>query len=270
MTAAARLAGKRVVVTQAVHQAPELAALLSAQGALPVLYPCIAIEPPQDTALLDRALEAVAAGGYAWVVLTSANTVRVLGERAAALHLPQSMWAGVRLAAIGAATDAAAAAVFGRTADLMPAENVAEGLASALLAVAERGQRLLLPQADIARPVLAQTLAAAGLDVTPLAAYRTTIGRGGVDLPALLPAVDAITFTSSSTVRNLLRRLADEGGDYTQLAGVCLAAIGPVTAETLREGGLTPTVVAQTQSVEGLVEALIEYWKPALGNHNEP
>ncbi len=261
----APLAGKRVVVTQAVNQAPELAGLLQAEGAVPLLYPCIAIEPPEDVRPLDAALRDVAAGRYDWVVLTSANTVRVLAGRAQGLGLPPSLWAGVRLAAIGAATDEAAAALLGRPADLVPDEAVAEGLASALLGVVGTGSRLLLPQAGIARPVLQQALAAAGLDVTPLAAYRTTVGSGGVDLPALLapsqPGVDAITFTSSSTVRNLLERLAAEGGDCARLSSLCLAAIGPVTAETLRAAGLPASVVAQEQSLEGLVAALVGYYQ---------
>jgi uroporphyrinogen-III synthase len=183
----------------------------------------------------------------------------------AVLSLPPTLWAGVRLAAIGAATGAAAAALLGRTADLVPEEQIAEGLASALLAVAPAGQRVLLPQADIARPVLAQSLASAGLAVTPLAAYRTVMGSGGIDLPALLAqqpaAVDALTFTSSSTVHNLLRRLADEGGDCAALGGICLAAIGPITAATLRAAGLAPAVVAQEQSLAGLTAALIDYWE---------
>jgi uroporphyrinogen-III synthase len=250
-------------VTQTAHQAPELAALLQAQGAVPLLYPCIAIEPPPDMRELDAALRAAAAGQYDWIVLTSANTVRVLAERAQALGLLPAMWAGVRLAAIGATTNEAANVLMGRSADLVPDESVAEGLANALFGVVQRGQCILLPQADIARPVLAQSLAAAGLDVTPLAAYHTAIGRGGVNLPAQLATVDTITFTSSSTVRNLLRRLADEGGDRALLNRTCLATIGPVTAETLRVEALTPTVVAQEQSLEGLVAALVEYWKRA-------
>ncbi len=243
------LAGRQIVVTQAVHQAPELAALLEECGATVLLYPCIAIKPPPDTTELDSALAAVAAGHYDWLVLTSANTVRVLHQQARSLALPLAMWKEIRIAAVGAGTNAAAAAAFGRDADLLAEESVAEGLARSLLAAVKPDQRLLLPQADIARSVLFQSLADAGLHVVPLTAYHTMLGNGGVDLPALLaqtpvqtlvqkPAhntvqVDAITFTSSSTVRNLLRRLADEGVDKTALSGLCLAAIGPVTAETI-------------------------------------
>jgi uroporphyrinogen-III synthase len=265
MTAAAPLAGRHVVITQAAHQAPELAALLEECGATALLYPCIAVEPPHDSTELDGALAAVAAGHYDWLVLTSANTVRVLDQRVRALNLPPSMWSGVNIAAIGPATGEAAAHTFGRGADLVPEDNVAEGLARALQNAVPRGRRLLLPQADIARPVLARSLTAAGVDVVPVVAYHTTLGSGGVDLPALLAArpaaVDAITLTSSSTVRNLLKRLQSEGGDPSLLEDICLAAIGPVTAETLHAAGLTPSLVAQNQSLKGLVQALIDYWR---------
>ena len=140
---------------------------------------------------------------------------------------------------------------------------MAEGLAAAMTAMLAPGQRVLLPQADIARPVLARELAAAGLVVTQVTAYRTTVGSGGVDLPALLHAgeVDAILFTSGSTVHNLLTRLQDSNAGLRQLNAVCLACIGPVTAAAAREAGLAVAVVAETQSLEGLVEALETHWR---------
>ena len=267
------LVGKRVVVTQAVHQAPELGALLRGCGAVPLFYPCIAIEPPVDTTELDKALAAAAAGYYDWLVVTSANTVLVLVGRLQALGIVPNALAAIRLAAIGTATAEAVAHHFDRSADLVPDDSKAEGLAHALAAVTTRGQRILVPQADIARPALVQGLAAAGLDVTSLAAYRTTIGSGGVPLHRLLgegsgggEGVDAITFTSPSTVRNLLARLEQEGGapvDLSALQHVVLACIGPVTADAMVAVGLPPAVVAQKQSLEGLVEALSTYYRDA-------
>ena len=275
------LEGKRVVVTQAVHQAPELGALLAGCGAVPLFYPCIAIEPPADTTELDRALAAAAAGYYDWLVITSANTVLVLAGRLQALGIEPATLVGVRLAAIGVPTAEAVAQYFGRAADLVPDDSKAEGLVYALTAgtdpVAKSGQRLFVPQADIARPTLVQGLTAAGLDVTTVAAYRTTIGSGGVQLRKLLAegagggeGVDAITFTSPSTVRNLLTRLEQEGSapaDLATLQHVVLACIGPVTADAMEAAGLPPqaaaTVVAAKQSLEGLVEALSTYYRDA-------
>jgi uroporphyrinogen-III synthase len=273
----APLAGKRIVVTQAKHQAPELGALLTACGAIPLFYPCIAIEPPADTTDLDAALAAAAAGYYDWLVITSANTVLVLADRLQQMGLACDALAVVRVAAIGAPSAEMVARQFGRRADLIPEDSKAEGLAQVLKAVAERGQRMLVPQADIARPVLVQVLTEAGLDVTPVVAYRTTMGSGGVNLAALLAArqdrgdgsdgsglVDAITFTSPSTVRNVFARLAKEGGDSSHLKGVVLACIGPITADALNAAGLPPAIVATNQSLEGLVEALNDYFRNPL------
>jgi uroporphyrinogen-III synthase len=263
-------------VTQAVHQAPELGDLLAAEGAIPLFYPCIAIVPPEGPALaaLDCALAELAAGEYAWLALTSANTVGVLADRLAHLGLPAGALAHMQVAAIGTATDDACAARFGRRADLVPADSRAEGLAAALLAAGAGGGRVLLPQADIARPILAGTLAAGGLQVTAVAAYRTTVGSGGIPLPQLLRGqsqslshshsrrtVDAITFTSPSTVHNLLGRLLQEGGSPLHLQGIVAACIGPVTANALYTAGLPPAVTAPTQSLEGLVAALTDYYR---------
>ncbi len=272
------LAGKRVVVTQAVHQAPELGALLTGCGAIPLFYPCIAITPPADTRALDAALAAAAAGAYDWIVITSANTVQVMALRLEQLGRTPHLPPGVHLAAIGTSTAEAVVQHFGRGADLLPDDSVAEGLAAALAAVTQPGQRMLVPQADIARPALVQGLTAAGLDVTAVAAYRTTLGSGGVALHALLAAgpgglegVDAITFTSPSTVRNLLARLEQEGGAPLApraLEHVVLGCIGPVTAAALSATGLqaaaAATVVATNQSLEGLVAALSAYYQDSI------
>lgn len=259
---AGALVGRRVAVTQAAHQAPALARLLAARGAEPLLYPCIAIAPPADPAPLDAALRDAAAGRFAWLVLTSANTVAVLRRRLDELALAPAQLAGTALAAVGQATARAIHTELGRAADLVAGEQQAEGLLAGLIPLLRPGMRVLVPQADIARPLLAQELAAAGVDVTAVAAYRTVVGSGGVALPALLAArkVDAITFTSSSTVHNLVARLADEGGDPAHLAGVCVACIGQVTAETAAAVGLPASLVAREPSIEGLVAALEQFW----------
>jgi uroporphyrinogen-III synthase len=120
----------------------------------------------------------------------------------------------------------------------------------------------LLPQSAIARPVLADSLAAAGARLTVVEAYRTGLGWGGDPLPALLAEdkIDAITFTSSSTVANFLERLRAEGGDQGDLAGVCLAAIGPVTAEAMVRVDLSADVVPDDYTLPGLVAALEAYF----------
>ncbi len=263
------MAGKRIVVTRAANQADELDDLLRSRGAEPLSYPCITSAPPADTGPLDAALRRLVAGEFAWLVLTSRNTVAVLAERLKALGLdlrgnrPLHRQA-VSLAAVGTATAEAAENELGLRADLIPGEFVAEALAAALVERLRSGDRVLLCQADIARPVLADALRAAGAEVTAVVAYHTVMGSGGIDLPALLAAdqVDALTFASASTVRNLLRRLQADGGQPADLAGVCVACLGPTTADAARKLGLTVHVLPVEHTIPALVEALeAHFWK---------
>ncbi|HHY56776.1 MAG TPA: uroporphyrinogen-III synthase [Chloroflexi bacterium] len=261
------LAGRQIVVTQAAEQAPELAALLAQAGATPLLYPCLAIAPPADISPLDRALQLAARSGYDWLVLTSANAVRIVAARLAALEIAPQQLASVRVATVGAATAAAVRAQLGLDVILTPAAEVAEGLAAALAATVQPGDRILLPQAARARDLLVQRLNAAGAAVTHVVAYETVRGSGGVDLSGLLAqrAVDAITLASSSAFTFLLDRLTQEGGDLAALHSVCLACIGPITARTVRDAGYTPAVVSKQQSLEGLVAALAEHFQASSG-----
>lgn len=252
------LAGKRIVVTRAPHQADALGALLRERGAEPLLYPCIDIAPPEDTAPLDVALRDTTAGGFDWVVFTSANTVRMVAARLAALGI--SGIGNGQIAAIGPRTAAAIQEQLGVEVALMPDEYVAEALAEALTLAP--GARVLLPQSAIARPVLRDALKKAGAEVVDVVVYRTVLGSGGVDMPALLArgAVDAVTFTSSSTVRHFIKRLHAEGGTIDAMTGVCVACIGPVTARTAEEAGLPAAVVPNDYTIAGLVDALAFYF----------
>lgn len=252
------LAGKRVVVTRAPHQAAEMADLLRQAGVLPVLYPCLAIEPPDDPAPLDTALKDAAAGYYDRLVLTSANTVFILAQRLATLELTLR---DLPTAAVGPKTAAVAREQLGVDVQLVAKEHVAEALAQEMSL--SPGERLLLPQSAIARPVLAGSLKAAGAQVTVVDAYQTVLGWGGDPVPAMLAneEIAAITFTSSSTVSNFLKRLQREGGDQRHLAGVCLAAVGPVTADTMSRLDLPVDVVPDDYTLPALVAALEAYFE---------
>lgn len=251
------LTGKRIVVTRAAHQASEAVALIRQYGAEPVLYPCIAIVPPEDSGPLDAALQAAAAGQFDWLVITSANTAWALAERLAGLGLTLP---AIQVAAVGPKTSSAVRELLGRAVDLLADEFIAEGLAEVLQPVGE--QRILLPQSEIARPALADGLRAAGAEVTAVTAYRTVIGQGGADVPRLLAErkIEAITFTSSSTARFFLERLAAEGGDRRDLDQVCLVAIGPATARTMVDLDLPVTVMPADYTLEGLLAALNTYF----------
>ena len=256
------LAGKRIVVTRAADQADDLEDFLRSRGAEPLSYPCIAIAAPEDSGPLDAALRAAVAGDFDWLVITSRNAVMALGARLQALGLGPMGLSRVSVAAVGSATACAAERELGVCVELMPEEFVAEALAAALTARLGPGARVLLCQADLARPVLAQSLAVAGAAVTSVVAYRTVIGRAGVDLPALLATkrVDAITFTSASTVRNLRRRLDAEGGRTADLGGVCVACLGPIAAGAVQDLGWTVSVLPAEHTIPALVDALEAYF----------
>jgi uroporphyrinogen-III synthase len=251
------LSGKRIVVTRAPHQSAEMVDLLRRYGAEPLLYPCIDIAPPADGAQLDAALKKAANGIFDWLVVTSANTVTILSQRLAALHLSLEE---LPVAAVGPQTAQAVEDEIGLEVRIVAEKHTAEGLATALPSVC--GLRIFLPQSEIARPVLADALRQAGAQVTTVDAYRTVIGQGGYAVPEMLARgqVEAITFTSSSTVRNFLKRLVEEGGRRQDLQGVCLAGIGPITAKTMEENGLPVAVVPGEYTLPALIDALESYF----------
>lgn len=253
------LAGKHIAITRPPEQAADLATQLEAHGARVTPLPAIAIVPLDDPSRLDAAITALAS--YDWIVFTSANGVRAFEQRLHPRGFDWSVRHRARIAAIGPAT-AAALEQRGVTADLVPREYVAEGLVEALGNVA--GQRILLPRADIAREALARELEVRGAEVHEIAAYRTVVQP--LD-PALLSRVldndrvDAITFTSSSTVCSLLEALRAAGRDPARaLEGIVLACIGPITAQALRETGLEPGLVAEVYTIAGLVAALVAHF----------
>jgi uroporphyrinogen-III synthase len=249
------LAGKTVVVTRALHQADELNALLRERAAVPLAYPCIDFAPPLDTTALDQRLGEALAGAYDWLVFTSSNAVRLVSER-----LPASRSYRFRIAAVGEATAAATRDCLGVEADLIPQAYNAEAEALAALA---GGARVLLPQSELARTTLYDRLTAAGAVVTPITAYRTIIGSGGVEVPALVRRgkVDAITFTSPSTVEHFVRRLTHEGGFRDDVDGLCIACLGATTARAAEGHQFKVSVVPVTQTMRSMCESLEQYFE---------
>ena len=270
---AGALADRHIAITRPPEQAPQLARLLEAAGARVTILSSIAIAPLEDTSMFDAAVERLARRDHAydWAVFTSVNGVRALADRLSAGGQDWGLLRGVSVAAIGPAT-AQALEAHGVTPALVPDEYVAEGILRGLGNVA--GQRLLLLRADIARKTLAEELRRAGAEVDEIAAYRTVVVPPDATLlRQLLDAdrPDAITFTSSSTVRGLLESLEVAGYTPSQvLAGIALACIGPVTAGTLREHGLEPALAAGEYTMPGLVRALSAYFAPASSQPRSP
>jgi len=261
------LFGRRVLVTRAREDAGRLTALVAAQGGEAVEFPAIAVEPVSDYQALDQAVRQL--GSYQWVVFTSANGVRFFWERLWALGRDARALAGVKVAAIGPRT-AEALGRLGLRVDLVPQEFRAEAVLAALLKRTAPGERVLCPRAQGAREVLVRGLAESGRHVDEVATYRTVAGKGDPgELRERLGRgeIDAVTFTSSSTVHSLVRTLGEEA--QRLLAGTVLAAIGPVTARTLADYGLACPVTASRYTVEGLVEALTDYFS-RLGRVKNP
>ena len=266
------LQGKRVLVTRAQEQNEDFSRQLAAVGAIPIELPTIQIVPPDDPAPLEAALGRLAV--YDWLIFTSANAVKYVWQR---LLLGGKSTAGLpaaRLAAIGPAT-AAALTELGLTGALMPADHIAEALVESMPDI--RGQRILLPTADIARPTLADGLRARGAIVDWVVAYQTRPAEAPADLKARLAEVDIITFTSSSTAQNFVAMLIPKGeaegagkgageqggrgaGGTDSLERAVIACIGPKTAQTVRDLGLPVHVVAKEHTVSGLVESLETYY----------
>jgi uroporphyrinogen-III synthase len=260
------LEGKRIVVTRPEAQSADLVARLRALGAQPIVCPAIAIAPPADYAPLDAAIARLA--GYDWLLVTSANGVRALLGRMAALGRDIAPLRQLRIGAIGPAT-AQALAEHGLRAGFVPSAYVAEAILDEIGDVA--GKRILLPRADIAREALAVGLRARGAAVDELAAYRTVPGDGAPALAERLRsrAIDAVTFTSSSTVRYLLDGLAAGGlgrpAARDLLCHTAIVCIGPITAATAHDEGLRVDMVAREYTGEGLVEALVEWFNQPAG-----
>ncbi len=253
------LFGKRIVITRTRTQASSHAAHLSALGAEILEAPTLRIEEPDDAtwAKIDDALRHL--DRYDWLVLTSANGVAMLADRMAHLGLDSRSFAPVKIAAIGNATGGA---LFDRLhvhSDLTPRTYVAESLAAELLEAGAANQRLLLLRADIARQALPELLGEAGAAIDEFPIYRNV---PETELPVHVldvlrrGKVDWITFTSSSTVRNMIELLGDE---RDLLQNVKVASIGPITSKTARELGLTVTVEAEPSNMDGLVEAMVRY-----------
>lgn len=249
------MTGKRIVNTRATHQSSRFTALLQSQGAEVIEYPCIATVPPEDDRPLREALANLA--HFDWLLLTSANTVLALAESS---PLPPARRG---IAAIGPATARTAQAHLGLETVLLPETFTAEALGAVL--PIQPGERVLIPTSAIARTTLADTLRARGAEVTVVEAYRTVLGTGGSPVPALLAQkrVDAVTFTSASTVENFMARLSTEGGNRADLASVCIACIGPQTAEMAKSHGLQVDVMPATHTLDGLITVLVKYFNPS-------
>jgi uroporphyrinogen III methyltransferase / synthase len=271
------LHGRRIVVTRARAQASGLAKTLRNLGAEVVELPAIRIEPRIESEEVRRAVEQIS--GYSLIVLTSPNGVRLLFEamRAAGLDtralarppkqqtasspsqtgpsssaLEAARDAGTTVAAIGPGT-ARALAKCGIAADIVPERFVAESLVEALAEVDVTGKRVLVARAADARDVIPEHLKRRGAEVDVLPLYKTVREEPSAEAIEAAQSADYVTFTSSSTVRNLTEALGERFPKYARIV-----SIGPVTSEAARAAGLEIDVEAERHDIDGLVSALCE------------
>jgi len=253
------LEGRTIVVTRAAAQAQRFVELLEAAGARVLETPTIAIDPPPSWEPLDTALAAV--DTFTWVLFTSVNGVVMVDRRLSARRLGWTPFARVRVAAIGPAT-ADALAEHGVQVAVVPGEYRAEGLLERLRDSVGPGDRVLLPRAAQTRDALVAGLKALGAVVTEVPAYTTRrVDASGARLRTALAAgaVDAITFTSSSTARNFAE-LFTESERRAWLPSVTIASIGPVTAGTAAEYGLVTNVMPSEYTIPALARALADHF----------
>jgi uroporphyrinogen III methyltransferase/synthase len=256
------LFGKRVLVPRTRDQASVLSQLLMDNGAEPLEIPTIQIKPMEGNSRLDSSLTSMSY--YDWVVFSSTNGVREVFKRLAYLQLDSRAFGGTRVCAIGSATDDALRER-GILADFRPRESMSESIVTELTEKGINANAILLLRAEAGRDVLSKGLFEAGALVDDVAVYRTVMPERSNEMLQNLVAedrIDVVAFTSSSTVTNLLTLL---DGDATSLSGITIACIGPITAQTARNAGLTVNVVATESTVQRLVDALVEYFPTASG-----
>jgi len=252
------LFGKRILVTRARRQASALSQLLVERGAQPVELPAIAIRPVADTTKLDLAISNLK--HYHWIIFTSINGVESFFQRLRQLNRDTRVLSVLQIGAIGSAT-AKALETKGIIPDYLPEIYTGEGITTGLKNRDIAGQRFLLPRADIADNELVQGISQLGAEVHEVVAYRTVPATEAIaQAKQMLSSgeIDVITFTSSSTVSNLVTAFQ---GEPLAINSAKVACIGPKTADTATRAGLKVDIVASEQTIPGLVTAIEAYFR---------
>ncbi len=253
------LMGKRIVVTRAREQASDLVKLLSDLGAECLECPTIKVVPPDDWKPLDAAIENISS--YDWLVFTSVNGVNYFFERLFAKSKDVRLLSKLNTAVIGPATERRLFN-FGLKSDIVPKSYRAESIIEAFGNEDVNGKKILLPRAKEARPILPVELTKMGAAVDEITSYYTKEVPDSADL--LLKrlkenTIDLITFTSSSTVKNFKAILPDNIFE-TQMKDITIACIGPITADTAKNLGFDVHIVANSFTIPGLCEAILDYY----------
>jgi len=251
------LFGKRVLVTRARRQASTLSRLLTERGARPIELPVIDIQKVADFEELDRAISNLA--HYHWVIFTSVNGVAAFWQRLHDLKRDSRALSGLKLGVIGPAT-AQALAERGLIADYIPETYTSKGIIAGLKDRNITGQRFLLPRANIADNELVEGINQFGASAYEVTAYRTAPAIEAITRAKEMIVsgkIDVITFTSSSTVANLVAAFGEEP---LAIDSARIACIGPKTAQAVTKAGLSVDIIAGEQTIPGLVMAMEGYF----------
>lgn len=253
------LFGKRILVTRSREQASALSRRITGLGGEAVEFPTIKVKPPLDYGPLDRVLKRI--GIYNWIVFTSVNAVRYFFNRLYMLRIDIRDLAGIRICAVGPETGRMLQER-GLLIDYIPVDYQAKSIVRGMKQFLYRGDRILLPRADIAPKMMVEAFEELGAEVEDVTAYRTVPGAeeaGPIRELFERGQIHMVTFTSSSTVRNFVSAIgAGEPGAF--LEGVGVACIGPVTADTARGLGLKVDAVAEEYTIDGLVKVIQGYF----------
>jgi len=253
------LFGKRIVITRARAQASDLVARLTRLGAQCIEIPTIKITPPKDSSPLETAIDNL--DQYDWLVLTSVNGVKFFFDTLFKKGKDVRALGHLKFACIGPVTKERLAD-YGIISDILPETYRAESVVDAFADVKIQGKKVLLPRAKKARTILPEELTKMGASVDEVTAYKTELADDGKEILIDLlqdQAIDAVTFTSSSTVSNFMSLLKNQDA-AALLKDVTLASIGPITSDTARALNLEPKVEADSYTIQGLIEALLTHY----------
>ncbi len=254
---------KRILVTRTRDQASALVTGLEECGASCLECATINIQPLEDYTKLDNELERLAE--YHWLLFTSINGIKYFFKRLHSKGMDARDLKGPAFGCVGKAT-ADALFQYGINADLIPETFTGEGLAKSLLDQGVEGRNILIPRARDGQEYLPETLRGAGAQVVVAPVYQNIPENAQaeeVHRELEEGSIDMITFTSSSTVTNFIAMLGIKSKEELQrlLGGVRIAAIGPITANTVLDSGLDVDVAAEEHSIEGLIKAITRYWQ---------
>ncbi|MCA1784514.1 MAG: uroporphyrinogen-III C-methyltransferase [Desulfobacteraceae bacterium] len=256
------LFGKKIVITRARAQASGLSADLTRLGAHCIEIPTIRIQPPADNTPVMDAINRIKA--YDWLIFTSVNGVKYFFDTLFGMGKDVRVLGHLKFACIGPVTKQGLAD-FGIISDILPETFRAESVIQAFSCADIQGKKVLLPRAKKARTILPEELTRMGANVDEVTAYETVLDKeAGPTLIDLLEKkqIDAVTFTSSSTVSNFMS-LLDPGQAPGLLENITIASIGPITSDTARSFGLEPVIEADPYTIAGLVNGLLAYYGKA-------